>query len=300
MLTDEETKALVFNRVRRSRKTWEETKGILLRIKRLLYIALAFWALMLLSMKCEAQLSLVFKSLSVNNLNAETNHKSPPEKIRLGDVVVDHEPKVSVTITAELINTSDTVIFFEGGLSTEEFDKHLALYYYNERFGWRKWRVYGTRDPIRYMGMLVRNSLAPNECHVLELALYLSKRTFQEIMPLYYISSIVSTAHLVLCMPGEEPVISDLPENVFLNGVKIDADEIAACQNCGELYRLTSNEMIEEYMKENPDLFGSNFSDDILRKAFICNMEFFRRNFPSSMRPTISWKKERETIRRVD
>ena len=272
----------------------------LLRMKRLLYIALTFVVLTLPSMKCEAQLSLVFKSLSVNNLNGETNHKSPPEKIRLGDVVVDHVPKVSVTITAELINTSDTVIFFEGGLSTKESDKHLALYYYNERSGWRKWRVYGTRDPIRYMGMLVRNSLAPNECHVLELALYLSKRTFQEITPLYYISSIVPTAHLVLCMPGEEPVISDLPENVFLNGVKIDADEIAACQNCGELYRLTSNEMIEEYMKENPDLFGSNFSDDILRKAFICNMEFFRRNFPCSMRPTISWKKERETIRRVD
>ena len=272
----------------------------LLRMKRLLYIALTFVVLTLPSMKCEAQLSLVFKSLSVNNLNGETNHKSPPEKIRLGDVVVDHEPEVSVSITAELINTSDTVIFFEGGLSTEEFDKHLALYYYNERFGWRKGRVYGTRDPIRYMGMLVRNSLAPNECHVLELALYLSKRTFQEITPLYYISSIVPTAHLVLCMPGEEPVISDLPENVFLNGVKIDADEIAACQNCGELYRLTSNEMIEEYMKENPDLFGSNFSDDILRKAFICNMDFVRRMYSGSMRPTIAEKNEKETVRRVD
>ena len=29
MLTDEETKALVLNRVRRSRETWEETKGII-------------------------------------------------------------------------------------------------------------------------------------------------------------------------------------------------------------------------------------------------------------------------------
>lgn len=29
MLTDEETKALVLNRIRRSRETWEETKGII-------------------------------------------------------------------------------------------------------------------------------------------------------------------------------------------------------------------------------------------------------------------------------
>ena len=105
---------------------------------------------------------------------------------------------------------------------------------------------------------------------------------------------------LVLCMPGAEAIVSDLPENVFLNGVKIEADETAACQNCGELYRLTSNEVIEEYLKENPDLFGSDFSDDILRKAFICNMEFARRMYPSPMRPPIPGKNEKETVKRAD
>lgn len=272
----------------------------LLGMKRLLYIALTFVALMLPSLQCEAQLSLVFKTLNINNLNAETNHKRPPEKIRLGDVVICNEPDVTITITAELINTSDSVIYFEGGLSTSFFARHLSLFCYEEKFGWRKMRIYDRRDPARYDGILVRNALAPNESHTLELALYLKKGTFEEITPLYYISSIVPTMRLVLCMPGEESVISDSPENVFLNAVKIDADEMAACQNCVEIYRLTSNEMIEEYMKENPDLFGSDFSDDILRKAFICNMEFFRRMYPSSMRPHIPGKNEKETVKRAD
>jgi hypothetical protein len=272
----------------------------LLRMKRLLYIALTFVALTLPSMKCEAQLSLVFKTLNINNLNAETNHKRPPKKFRLGDVVICNEPDVTITITAELINTSDSVIYIEGGLSTGFFDRNLSLYYYEDGFGWSKRPVCDNRNIGRYDGVLVRNSLAPNECHALELRLLLRTSVFQEITPLYYISSIVPTMHLVLCMPGEEAVISDLPENVFLNGVKIEADETAACQNCGELYRLTSNEMIEEYMKENPELFGSNFSDDILRKAFICNMEFARRMYPSSMRPPIPVKNEKETVKRVD
>ena len=56
-----------------------------MRMKRLLYIALIFVVLTLPAMKCEAQLSLVLKSLNVNNLNAETNHRYAPEKIRLGE-----------------------------------------------------------------------------------------------------------------------------------------------------------------------------------------------------------------------
>jgi hypothetical protein len=269
-------------------------------MKRLLYIALIFVVLTLPAMKCEAQLSLVLKSLNVNNLNAETNHRYAPEKIRLGEVVLSGEHDMSFTITAELINASDSIIYFEGGLSTKKFEKQLTLFCYEEKFGWWKMKIYNLRDSGRYDGVLVRNALAPNESHAFELALYLSKGTFQEVTPLYYIPSIVPTLRLVLDMPGEEPVISDSPENVFLNGVKIDADELAACQNCAEIYRLTSNEMITEYMKENPDLFGSYFPDKVLRKAFICNMEFAQRMYPGSMQPTISGKTERETVRRVD
>ena len=270
-------------------------------MKGLLYIALAFVVLLLPSRRCEAQLSLVFKSVNVNNLNTETNHKYAPEKIRLGDVVLPGEHDLSITITAELINTSDSVIYFESGLSSRKFDKQMALFCYREKFGWRKMKVGDiSDDPGRFDGVLLRNALAPNESHTLELALYLKRETFEETTPLYYISSIVPTMRLVLCMPGEEPIISDSPENVILNGVKIDADEIAACQNCGEIYRLTSNEMIMEYMKENPELFGSCFSEEVLRKAFICNMEFARRMYPGSMQPTISEKKEIEAVRRVD
>lgn len=272
----------------------------LFRMKRLLYIALAFVVLLLSSGRCEAQLSLVFKSVNVNNLNAETNHKYAPEKIRLGEVVFPGEHDLSITITAELINTSDSVIYFEGGLSTKNIKKQLTLFCYEEKFGWRKMKIYDRRDPARYDGILVRNTLAPNESHTLELALYLKRETFKETTPLYYISSKVPTMRLVLCMSGKEPIISDSPENVILNGVKIDADEMAACHNCEEIYRLTSNEMITEYMKENPDLFGSYIPDEVMRKAFICNMEFARRMYPCSMQPTISGENGIEAVRRVD
>ena len=125
-----------------------------------LYITLALVVLLLPSRRCEAQLSLVFKSVNVNNLNAETNHKYAPEKIRLGEVVLLGEDDVSVTITAELINTSDSVIYFDGGLSTKNIKKQLTLFCFEEKFGWRKMKIYDRRDPARYDGILVRKCIS--------------------------------------------------------------------------------------------------------------------------------------------
>ena len=62
------------------------------------------------SVKCEAQVSLDFNTLGVNNLNSWTNHKTDPGILYEypGTVMSD----VSVNITAELTNTSAAVLYF--------------------------------------------------------------------------------------------------------------------------------------------------------------------------------------------
>ena len=71
--------------------------------------------------------------------------------------------------------------------------------------------------------------------------------------------------------------MSDAPETIYVNGVKLDPDR-QVCQN-GSSYQLVNNEMVQEYMRENPYLFGSEFSQDILIREFQSNMAFAQRQY---------------------
>lgn len=91
---------------------------------------------------------------------------------------------------------------------------------------------------------------------------------------------------LLLSIPGQEPIMSDAPETVCVNGVKLDSDG-QVCQN-GSYYQLVNNEMVQEYMRENPYLFGSEFSKDILISEFQSNMLFAQRQYALLRLPEMS------------
>lgn len=237
------------------------------------------------SVKCEAQVTLDFNTLGVNNLNGWTNHRTDPEMLLQYPGVV--MSGVSVDITAKLANTSDAVLYFG-----DADNVRLAVYFYEMGSGWKKMYLY---NPFShdFNVMPEIGLLASGESITLRAAAIFPARLFVKETPLYYMSSIVPTMYLVLEIPGQVPIFSALPENVFLNGVKLNPRK-SKCHSCGEIYLLTHNsESIDELMNWVPagrasltGMFGEVYkSDYMLEKAFVCNMDYTRRSLPIYKHP---------------
>lgn len=242
------------------------------------------------SVKCEAQVSLDFNTLGVNNLNSWTNHRTDPGILceYPGTVMSD----VSVNITAELTNTSDAVLYFGDEVYGGADNVRLAMYFYEMGSGWKKMYLYNPASHD-FNVMPDINSLASGESIALRAAAIFPASLFVKETPLYYMSSIVPTMYLVLEISGQEPIFSALPETVFLNGVKLNPRK-SKCYSCGEIYLLTHNsESIDELMSWVPGerasltgLFGEVYkSYYMLEKAFVCNMDYTRRSLPIYKHP---------------
>ena len=100
---------------------------------------------------------------------------------------------------------------------------------------------------------------------------------FDGMRPLYYISAAVPTMRLCMEVPGQGMVYSDVPEEIIVNGRKIDPDW-RNFDYSDNAYLLVNNELMREFMLENPHLFGSTFSEDVLMKEFVSHMAFTYHN----------------------
>ncbi len=247
-------------------------------MKKNILVLFAITVLAFLSMKCDAQVSLAFKRLSVNNINSTTNQITDMKMLEYGDYVTG----VSIGVMAEVVNTGDSVLYFDEGID----NVRLALYFYEMGTGWRKMYL---RKPQKQGPVISEmDSLAPQESLTIRRAVLLPASLFQEEKPLYYISSIASTMCLALEIPGYGSVLSGLFESLYLNGEELKTERIA-CYNCTHMYMLThQNELMEDYMSENSKNFGFYFSNYILGKAFLCNMDFTRRLYPGPLSPSIN------------
>ena len=105
--------------------------------------------------------------------------------------------------------------------------------------------------------------------------------------PVYYISGIVPSMYLAFEMPGHNPIISDFTDNVLLNGRSIESEK-KNCYNCAEVSILADDlDSFEDLMMWTTlgasgsnlmSLYGeSYFNYALLEKAFVCNLEFARR-----------------------
>ena len=115
-----------------------------------------------------------------------------------------------------------------------------------------------------------------------------SYERFYDISSLYYVSSTVPTMRLFLSIPGQEPIFSDAPETIYVNGVKLDTN--AQVRGDGSSCQLVNNEMVQEYMRENPYLFGSELSQDILIREFQSNMALARRQYSLLRLPEMEYR----------
>ena len=238
---------------------------------------------------CEAQVSLVFNTLGVNNINRWTNQKTDPGMLEKYPGLL--MSGVSIDIMAELTNTSGAVLYFDDEVCGGADNVRLALYFYEIGFGWEKMYLYNPSSH-NFNVMPDIGSLAAGKSITLRAAAIFPARLFMNETPLYYISSIVPTMYLVLEIPGQVPIFSALPENVFLNGRMLNPAK-NKCYSCGEIYLVTHDSTIDELLNWKPEgrpnlteMFGEGYySDYMLGKAFVCNMEYTRRLLPIHKHP---------------
>ena len=238
-------------------------------------------ALLLPALKSEAQLSLELKTIKVNNLNRWTNHKADPTQLQYGGMVLSG---ISVYVTAELTNTNDAVLYFseEEGVNRDKI--RLALYFYEIGSGWNKMYLYDPRS-FNFNVFPEIESLSPGKSITMEAGVAFPASLFQEITPVYYISGIIPSMYLKFEMPGHNPIVSGFTDNILLNGRNIESER-KNCYNCAEVSILADNlDSFEELMVLGDrrhstlmELYSEYyFNHALVEKAFVCNLEFTRR-----------------------
>ena len=225
---------------------------------------------LLVPLLCGAQVSVRFKTLAINNIS---NKRTDPSRGLPFDALILSD--VRLVVGVELVNDGDSVV----NLSAEAVT--IGLLYYDSQYGWRKIERLDDRDcrtPLQLGLCYVQHPyIGAHSSVTTQRFWYYRLPTFYDISSLYYVSSTVPTMRLFLSIPGQEPIMSDAPETIYVNGVKLGSNE-QECRN-GSSYQLVNNEMVQEYMREYPYLFGSEFSQDILIREFQTNMAFAQRQY---------------------
>ena len=243
--------------------------------KRILISAIAALCC-LATMPCAAQVSIKFKSLKISNV---TDKIWEPEKdlfcaFRLPSY---DRGDVYLRIEAEIVNEGDTAV------SISNFDRDkMTLVYRNPKpsdNSPEKSMVYSRLGRMARGCYLIESVIRPHACRYDDYSDWINVNRFREMRPLYYVSAAVPTMRLCMEIAGQGLVYSDAPEEIIVNGRKIDPDW-RNFDYSDNAYQLVNNELMREFMLENPYLFGSSFSEDLLMKEFVSNMAFTYHSSP--------------------
>jgi hypothetical protein len=256
-------------------------------MKKNLLLPFIIATLLLSTLKCAAQLSLELKTIKINNINVSTNHKTDPRLIKIGIVVSG----ISLYVTTELTNTSDSVLYFSEEEGVNRDNIRLALSFYEIGSGWKKMYLYNPQSS-NFNVFPEIDSLNPGESITMQAGVEFPNTLFVYTYPLYYISGIVPSMYLALEIPGQESIFSDFTKNVYVNGRNTDQVR-KECYNCLEIYIATINfDAMVELMGwagsrgSLSALFsGVFFNNSLVDKAFVCNMDFARRELSILRQP---------------
>lgn len=222
------------------------------------------------TLPCAAQVSIKFKSLEISNV---TDKIWEPEKdlfcvFRLPSY---DRGDVYLRIEAKIVNEGDTAV----PISSFDRDK-MTLVYRNPNpsnnlpeNSMVKSRLGAI---VRVCGILEPN-FPPHSRRYQDYVDWIFVNRFDGMRPLYYVSAAVPTMRLCMEVPGQGLVYSDAPEEIIVNGREIDPDW-RNFDYSDNSYLLVNNELMREFMLENPYLFGTTFSEDVLMKEFVSHMAF--------------------------
>lgn len=237
--------------------------------KRILISAIAALCC-LATLSCAAQVTIKFKSLKISNV---TDKIWEPEKMRLGEVLIPSYDRghVYLHIEAEIVNEGDTAV----PISNFDRDK-MTLVYRNPNPSNNlpeNSMVYSRLERMARGCFLIESVIRPHACRYDDYSDWINVNRFRGMRPLYYVSAAVPTMRLCMEVSGQGLVYSDAPEEIIVNGREIDPDW-RNFDYSDNAYQLVNNELMREFMLENPYLFGTTFSEDLLMNEFLSHMAF--------------------------
>ena len=218
---------------------------------------------------CAAQVAIKFKSLEISNVTDKIwEPKVYSCVIRLPSYA---SGDVYLRIQAEIVNEGDTAV----PISNFDRDK-MTLVYRNPNPSNNlpeNSMVYSRLERMARGCFLIESVIRPHACRYDDYSDWINVNRFRGMRPLYYASAAVPTMRLCMEVSGQGLVYSDAPEEIIVNGRKIDPDW-RNFDYSDNSYLLVNNELMREFMLENPYLFGTTFSEDVLMKEFVSHMAF--------------------------
>ena len=218
---------------------------------------------------CAAQVAIKFKSLEISNVTDKIwEPKVYSCVIRLPSYA---SGDVYLRIQAEIVNEGDTAV----PISNFDRDK-MTLVYRNPNPSNNlpeNSMVYSRLERMARGCFLIESVIRPHACRYDDYSDWINVNRFRGMRPLYYVSAAVPTMRLCMEVSGQGLVYSDAPEEIIVNGRKIDPDW-RNFDYSDNAYQLVNNELMREFMLENPYLFGTTFSEDVLMKEFVSHMAF--------------------------
>ena len=240
--------------------------------KRILISAIAV-VCCLATLPCAAQVAIKFKSLEICNVTDDL--WQPKDLFCLIRLPSYESGDVFLRIEAEIVNNGDTAV----PIFSIDSEK-MTLVYRNPN---PNSNSHSSSTVTRTLGRIIRAcgildpDIQPHSRRHQDYVDWIFVNRFDGMRPLYYVSAAVPTMRLCMEVPGQGLVYSDAPEEIIVNGRKIDPDW-RNFDYSDNAYLLVNNELMREFMLENPHLFGSTFSEDVLMKEFVSHMAFTYHN----------------------
>lgn len=231
-----------------------------------------------------AQIAISFDTLAVNHVSME---KLPPslgapfDCILLSDVVMQYSFTLTNTTDSFLTLYYDSLrlgkLYFDG-----EHWWPITFKYY-----WNRYEVIrsGEKPQVFPFDTL---TLAPHEKVQLKKGENVSYYTLEQVNSAEYVASTAPTVRLYVQLSGCPISFSDSYQHFKLGTRTVDVEKLD-CEQLGYQDRLVHNELLQEYLRENPGLFPSIFSEGNVQNYFLCTLKFADEQFGKLPIPDEEW-----------
>ena len=103
-----------------------------------------------------------------------------------------------------------------------------------------------------------------------------------------YVARLAPTVRLYVQLSGCPISFSEPYQHFKLGERTVDVEKLD-CKQLGYQDRLVHNELLQEYLRENPGLFPSIFSDGSVQNYFLCTLKFANEQFKKLPIPDEDW-----------
>ncbi len=220
------------------------------------------------------QLAISFDTLGVNHVSLEKLPQcmgAPFDCILMSDVVMQYSFTITNTTDSILTLLYDSLrlgqLHYDGGRWHSQSFKHFWNRLETTRLG---------QEPQVFPFDTLM--LTPHEGISLTTKQNVSYYTLEKVNSAEYVATVAPTTRMYVQLSGYPLALSGHCQH-FKIGDKVVNVDTFDCRQLGYQDRLVHNEMLQEYLRENPGLFPSIFSEGCVQEYFLCSLKFANEHY---------------------